>query len=272
MNLREFAAIQGFETAVLTTFEFDPVFFERVVLRDLIQSGVRQVIVLVDGPQSANSIEAAHDQLVDLGRRYQLYQVWTKGAFHAKLAIKLSAKSAIVACGSANLTYSGWLGVRSKESSAGNREVAGIWQVGPNTPQAADLKQALGNLAGCIGDVARTALERATSHAWLNSDSSQPERKLFVTSPQQPLAQQLSERWADRRFQRMWMATGSTDQCGAMLAWANEQFGIQQAVVELDPDAAIFDSALCAAGQTLARDQGASTAATAKAPSQARGL
>ncbi|MBL8999805.1 MAG: hypothetical protein JNK25_01560 [Phycisphaerae bacterium] len=49
MNLRELCQAPGFDTAILTSFNFDPLFFERIVLRDLLASGCRQILVFADG-------------------------------------------------------------------------------------------------------------------------------------------------------------------------------------------------------------------------------
>lgn len=240
MNLREFCAIEGFGTAVLTTYQFDPLFFERVVLKDLLASGVRRIVVLADGRQSDGPLEAARGQLVELGRRYRLFQVRQAGAFHAKICVKLAAEGAAVACGSTNLTYPGWLGLRSLDADVGNREASGAWRVAGGTPQAADLSLALRRLLDRLPAPSRAEVEQGAVADWLATPTDGPGGRLLVSGSGDPIASQLAARWRGRRFSRMWMATGSTDEGGAMLAWAASEFGVASAVVETDPASAAF--------------------------------
>lgn len=240
MNLREFCAIEGYGTAVLTTYQFDPLFFERVVLKDLLASGVRRIVVLADGRQSDGPLEAARGQLVELGRRYRLFQVRQAGAFHAKLCVKLAAEGAAVACGSTNLTYPGWLGLRSLDADVGNREASGAWRVAGGTPQAADLSRALRRLLDRLPAPSRAEVEQGAVADWLAIPADDPGGRLLVSGSGDPIASQLAARWRGRTFSRMWMATGSTDEGGAMLAWAASEFGVASAVVETDPASAAF--------------------------------
>lgn len=248
MNLRDFCRVENFDTAILTTYQFDPMFFERVVLRDLLSAGTRRIIVLVDGAAAATAISTMKDQIVDLGRRYQLFEAWGAGAFHPKLCVKLSLTGALVACGSTNLTHPGWLGVQNATAKAGNREVSGAWRVEPGSAQAADLVAALRSLSQSItGEHGRQVIDHVISSGWLGKTNAQPEGRLMVGVRGSTLAAQLAGRWRERRFQRMWMATGSTDVSGAMLAWAQRTFAIEEAIVEVDPSMAIFDPAALAA-------------------------
>ena len=248
MNLRDFCRIENFDTAILTTYQFEPMFFERVVLRDLLSAGTRRIIVLADGAQAGAAISTMQDQIVDLGRRYQLFEAWGAGAFHAKLCVKLSPTGALVACGSTNLTCPGWLGVQNATTKAGNREVSGAWRVEPGSAQAADLVAALRSLSQSItGAHGRQVIDHVISSGWLGGANSQPEGRLMVGARGSTLAAQLAGRWRERRFQRMWMATGSTDVGGAMLDWAQRTFGIEEAIVEVDPSMAIFDPTALAA-------------------------
>jgi hypothetical protein len=248
MNLREFCRIENYDTAILTTYQFDPMFFERVVLRDLLSAGTRRIIVLADGAQAEAAISTMRDQIVELGRRYQLFEVWSVGAFHPKLCIKLSLTGALVACGSNNLTYPGWLGVQNTTAKAGNREVSGAWRVEPGSAQAADLVAALRSLSQSITSVhGRRAIDQVISNGWLAGTSEPPEGRLMVASRGSTLAAELAGRWRGRRFRKLWMATGSTDMGGAMLDWAHRTFGIEEAIVEVDPSMAIFDPTALAA-------------------------
>lgn len=240
MDLREFSQSGGYSTAILTTYEFDPVFFERIVLRDLIVGGVRTVIVLADSERAVMAVNRMSDDLLHLGRRYQLIPVFMQGAFHPKLSIKIDDHGALVACGSANLTQPGWLG-RRHESHAGNREIASAWQVVPKTSQAADLIRVLGEirrLSSVIGQLVDSIIDQ---FSWLSENHEGGDSSLLISSAEEPLCTQILRKLQGRRYNRVVIQTGSTDKVGAFLRWLHEQFGIQSAIVELDPRYSIFD-------------------------------
>lgn len=69
MNLREFCRPPNFSMAVLTTYNLDPLFFERGVLHDLAAGGTTRLFVLADSGQAMQLIGNARGQLVALGRR-----------------------------------------------------------------------------------------------------------------------------------------------------------------------------------------------------------
>ena len=118
MNLRDFCRLPGFSTAVLTTYNIDPLFFERVVLYDLAAGGATRIIVLADAEQAIPLVTRACGQLVALGKRYRLIPVRMKGSFHPKMCVRIGRDQALVASGSHNLTRSGWLGVCRNETQA----------------------------------------------------------------------------------------------------------------------------------------------------------
>lgn len=244
MNLRELCQAPGFDTAILTSFNFDPLFFERIILRDLLASGCRQILVFADGVQCLPGLEAARTQVFELGRKYQLFPVWQRGAFHPKLLVKLSDEGALVSCGSHNLTRPGWLGLRAHDAAGGNREVAIAWRMDANTGGAPQLVATLRTLRESTAlPAARGALDHLLRTAWLLSPGeSYSDRGLLMSGSAGTLATQLAGRWVGRRFDRIRVATGSTDTAGAFLAWAARTFGVREAIVELDPADASFDA------------------------------
>ena len=139
MNLRDFCRLPDFPLTVLTTFNVDPLFIERVVLNDLRAGGATRIFVLADANQAVAQITSARGQLVSLGRRYRLIPVQMKGSFHPKVCVRIGRKDALVASGSHNLTRSGWLGRSTQDQSGGNRESTVTWRVTPGTTQAQEL-------------------------------------------------------------------------------------------------------------------------------------
>lgn len=91
---------------ILTTFCFDPVFFDNFLLKKLEQNNPNaDLVVLVDASQYKKSL----DQFTSLtGTKYQLVPVYLeKGFFHPKLFIFLSDEKLTLYIGSANLTLQG---------------------------------------------------------------------------------------------------------------------------------------------------------------------
>ena len=115
MNPREFCRQPEFQSAVLLTYSFDPLFFERIVLPDLWASGVGDVLVVVDAGELAEHAPRWRGQLRHLGKRYQVVPAAVAGTFHPKVFLKIGKESAGVWIGSGNVTAGDW---------GGNRELA----------------------------------------------------------------------------------------------------------------------------------------------------
>jgi hypothetical protein len=124
MNPREFCREKGFNSTILLTYNFDPLFFERVVLRELRAGETGDILVIADRNQIAQSSERWSGQVRELGKRYQLSAARTSGAFHPKVILRVGQHGAAVWLGSGNVTAGGW-GI--------NRELAAGWTVGPNS-------------------------------------------------------------------------------------------------------------------------------------------
>ena len=243
MNLREVCQLQGFDTAVLTSFNFDPLFFERVVLKDLRRSGCGRILVFVDAAQALPVIDAARGQIVALGREYQLFPIRMRGAFHPKALLKLNDRGGVAVCGSHNLTRPGWLGLRAKDASQGNREATAVWRIDPEQSSIDGASAFLRTLRPIASSAAASQeIDDILQRGALRNAPANGGVALLSSGPSGTLAQQLAARWAGRRFQRLRYATGSTDSRGAFLAWAAEAFGVRDAVIELDPMASAFDA------------------------------
>jgi len=250
VNLRDFCLCPGFGSALLTTYTFDPLFFERVVLPDLRFGGANLIVVLGDADEALPSIYAARDQLVGLGKTYRFIAVRIAGAFHPKICVRTSDSGALVACGSGNLTASGWLGRSGDESPSGNREVAAAWHIEPGSPSASDLRRVRSQLLNLpLPEHQLDQVGKAMNSAWLRSGAEDPQAAdaaWTLSGIDRSLAATLEERWSGRRFKRLRLSTGSTDQSGEMLRWAHEAFGVEEAIVEANPDFCSFKPELLA--------------------------
>jgi len=237
MNPRLFCRERTFHKALLLTYSFDPIFFEQVVLPDLWAGRSGDILAIGDREQIAEATQLSASQLWHLGKNYLLAGASHEGAFHPKVILRLGAKDGAVLIGSGNLTSSGW---------GGNQELGTAWMVGPEHPDnGAWLHAFLADvMAWCSSDLERDAVSRMRDVPWLSlTPPTTAASPVLHSRRDTPLARQLAQRWAGRRFDTVRILTGSTDQSGAFLRWAHTTFGIKRAVVALTPSMASFDPA-----------------------------
>ena len=96
-----------YDTALLSTFNFDIGFFERAVLSRLIKNDIRNISVFVDADELTKALENANSSM--LGQRYAINPVRMHGAYHPKVILLLGEQKARLIIGSANLKTSGYL-------------------------------------------------------------------------------------------------------------------------------------------------------------------
>lgn len=93
------------ELALLTTYNFEPAFFEECLLRTRSLGEARRIVVFVDASEWTRSDKT---RVRGLNCRYLVVPMQRKrGVFHPKLTLLLGAKSAALICGSANLSRAG---------------------------------------------------------------------------------------------------------------------------------------------------------------------
>lgn len=96
----------GYEASLITTFNAYIPFYEDVVLRRLVNAGVRHNVLMMDYSQYAHSLQVQPPRLA--GRYYSLLPMKTSGAFHAKIILLLGKKKGLLFIGSHNLTLVGF--------------------------------------------------------------------------------------------------------------------------------------------------------------------
>lgn len=95
------------ETAFFSTFQFDPDYFERRLLRCSALAKARRILVFLDSRQWLDLVRREVSARW-LNRRYLVLPVHcSAGVFHPKLHLLLAGSRARVICGSSNLTRSG---------------------------------------------------------------------------------------------------------------------------------------------------------------------
>lgn len=99
-----------YHSALLTTYSFDPIYFENVYLSTLRKLGITNVVVLIDA--------SMYDQLLS-DSNYQCHRVsqynytlvrkenFHSGVFHPKVVLLFGEEEGTLIVGSGNLTYSG---------------------------------------------------------------------------------------------------------------------------------------------------------------------
>jgi hypothetical protein len=93
--------------ALLSTFQFDPAFFEKKLLHMPALAQARRIVVFMDAGQWSRLLEQDAPARL-LNRRYLVVPVTVpQGVFHPKLTLLASPGRATVLCGSNNLTRAG---------------------------------------------------------------------------------------------------------------------------------------------------------------------
>ena len=96
----------GFEASLITTFNAYLPFYEDVVLRRLVNAGVRHNVLLMDARQFSVSLEQHPPRCA--GRSYTLVPIGVPGVFHPKLIFLVGKKKGLIIVGSHNMTLAGF--------------------------------------------------------------------------------------------------------------------------------------------------------------------
>ncbi|QQX89731.1 hypothetical protein JJQ59_34980 (plasmid) [Cupriavidus necator] len=233
MNPRQFCRELGYDTALVLTYSFDPIFFEKVVLPDLRSGGTGRVVVIADRSEADEAIARTAGLLKFGGRRYVLSEAnGVGGAFHPKMILRFGPEGGAAMLATGNVTSGGW---------GGNRELATAWRFGPELPDiGAWVRPLLEDVMKWSGkELDRMTVAQVAALPWLpaaGTKSTSPVAVLHSHSAT-TLASQLASRWAGRKFKTLHAMTGSTDDKGAMLRWARNTFGVEKFVLAVTPAA-----------------------------------
>lgn len=114
MNLtrEDLGAMLGSKTkryrqCVLTTYVFDPVAFENLLLPQLRRANIRNIIILVDGGQLEKMLRGQRKGWLGASKGYTIVPVMMSGSFHPKLLLTVGRQEGLLAVGSGNLTTGG---------------------------------------------------------------------------------------------------------------------------------------------------------------------
>src|SRR5213080_3424417 len=95
------------QLAILSTYDFEPTFFETRLLRSKALRNARRVLVFVDSNQLQRRLTEGKPPRY-MNERYLVVPVRPpRGVFHPKLSLLLNETGATLLCGSGNLTQAG---------------------------------------------------------------------------------------------------------------------------------------------------------------------
>lgn len=233
MNPRDFLREPGYPLALLTTYSFDPYFFERFVLPDLWAGSSNSILVLVDQSELRNALNSHLGDLRHLGRRYFLQPVEWRGAFHPKIFLRLGDEGGLAWVGSNNLTRGGW---------GGNSELGSAWSLDRDGLDGCGwLTGLISYLHSTTTGLAKDLVYKARRLPWLEDIPGESRHDVLI-SLEEPIGVQVVRRWAGRRFTNLKVLTGSTDRDAGFLRWASETFGLEDIDICLTPECASLET------------------------------
>jgi hypothetical protein len=100
---------EGYHSALLTTYSFDPTVFENVILIGMRSRGCRNIGILADQNMLNRTLSDAAPA-PRAGTAYHLAKRKVSGSFHPKIALRLGREGGSLIVGSANLTGAGLVG------------------------------------------------------------------------------------------------------------------------------------------------------------------
>ena len=238
MNPRVFLRKPEYPIALLTTYSFDPYFFERFVLPDLWAGGSNKVLVLVDQGELRSALDAHLGDLRHLGRRYFLQPVEWPGAFHPKIFLRVGDEGGLVWVGSNNLTRGGW---------GGNSELGGAWRLERDglagsgwLPSLLAYLKSITTMKSITTRLARELLDQTLRLPWLADVPGDGQPDVLISN-EETIGVQLRRRWTGRRFTSLKLLTGSTDSDATFLRWGFETFGLEDIDICVTPESASFE-------------------------------
>ena len=220
---------------MITTFNAYLPFYEEVVLRRLVNEGMRNNVLLMDSGQFGQSMVAHPPRLA--GRHYSLVPIRAPGAFHPKLMFLAGKKKVLIVIGSHNMTLAGF---------GFNRELTNVVRVqGPDDAEGCALASAvwveiehwLDHYGRHVpSDVSRMVRKVKDVAPWLKTAAETTgEVKLLAGRPDgQTLWQQLMEMQTGQAT-RVSMCGAFFDEEARMLRSVAEQLRPSEFKVAVDP-------------------------------------
>jgi len=94
MKPRIFCREYRYPRVLALTYSFDPLFFERIIMKDLNYGGSTDITIVGDRNELQEAVSRYAGQFNFLGKNYLLTPANTRKAFHPKLLLRMSDKGA----------------------------------------------------------------------------------------------------------------------------------------------------------------------------------
>jgi hypothetical protein len=187
------------EAVLLSTYNFDPAFFEKLLLPTRALRKSRHVVVFMDEQRWRALCRTGFDSRA-LNRLYHVVPVKSaQGVFHPKIQLLFSEAAVTLLCGSHNLSNPGF---------TGNLELTSKVQVTPDNAQgplarpAWDALQFFREVSVLQGELHRRLVERwipalSRDFAWLNQGTDEGDVQLVHSLQSRSLWERLQDEWGD---------------------------------------------------------------------------
>jgi len=238
MDLRKICQEREYDIVIGTTYSFDPLFFEKVILPDIRFGQGRNILLIGDGIQLIEAINSCNTQLREIGNTIVSEPVYLSGAFHPKILLKIGKAGVIFTIGSGNMTSSGW---------GDNYEIFSKWVLPKDDPRAGLIvKQVISSLSPYINsEIAHQTLNKCLDNNWyIDENNNDKDFDFIITKPDESLSQSVMKKWSNKHFHTLRLFTGSTDQNGAFIEWCHNTFGIKTCIVSANEDRISFDKTI----------------------------
>jgi len=235
MNLREHISKPKYYTAILLTYNIDPLFFENIILRDLHLSNISEIIVICDKSQK-NLLMKYADSLKSLGKKYILETANSIGRFHPKIFIKIGQDIANLSLGSSNLSPGGW---------GNNLELCSNIDISPDDSEGCKtISNIIREIKGYVNNenVIEIINNVFDKYNWINKSisSNNSDDVVFLTPKSKTLFDKLREKINNKRYDSLTILTGSTDANGSFLEECINSFNIKKFNIYLTPSYSRF--------------------------------
>lgn len=217
-----------YRQVVMTTYVFNPVAFEALLLPHLRRIGITNVVVFVDREQWQRSLENGLTGTLRTSQDYTIIPIKGSPSFHPKMLLAVGEHHGVLAIGSGNLTAGGmggnaeiWAGYERSKTVISNDGLFGrAWAyINKLMVTAGPVQRAS---FGWLTEYARWLLQLPAGVEWSALDAKREVR--LLTSPGPALFEVLLETVAGRAVQEVTVISPFYDRDGRTVHRLNELF------------------------------------------------
>jgi hypothetical protein len=226
------------DASIVTTFAFNGLYFEEVLLRSFERAGSRLNIVLVDAAQLSKALEDPLRRPQRAGSDYLLVPIRGLAAFHPKILALLSEKRSLLAVGSHNATDAGF---------GFNNELTALWGAGKTSPYL--VREAVGYAISWLeesdaltAELLREVRDRLLVLTGQDEVPANAETFFIGSTAERSLWGQLRQ-YVRGEIQRVWIVGPYFDAGGQFVRELNTQLSPAEIVIAIQPWSALVPDA-----------------------------